>query len=172
MPYVLQKELAGHLDCSTNTIAGYVANGTISKRKTGKYDQDECRVKVLRWLRLGRQGGAASAGDLHLSAERAKLAQKQTEALEFKNALAKGEYVPIKVVAKQFEAQILNARERLLSSINVIAAAVQSREHPLAECEVIVRDRIYEALNQLAAEADIDDDEERALAAEAAEEDE
>jgi phage terminase Nu1 subunit (DNA packaging protein) len=168
--FVTQRALAAHLDCSTSTIANYLAAGTISHRKDGKYDQDECRVKVLAWLRLGRQGGAAAAGDLHLSAERAKLAQKQTESLEFKNALAKGEYVPIKVVAKQFEARILNARERLLSSISVIAAAVQSREHPISECEVIVRDRIYEALNDLASEADIDDDEDRAEAAEAEDE--
>ena len=156
MPNVLQNLLAAHLGCSTNTIVNYVAQGIITKRKDGSYDQDACRLKAFAHLRLLRQGAAAAAGDLHLSAERAKLAQKQTEALEFKNALAKGEYVPISIVAGALEARISIARERLLSSISVIAAAVQSTDHPIAECEVIVRDKIYEVLTDLANQAEFD----------------
>ena len=163
-----QRALAKYYKVSSSTVADWISRGPFKKdKKTGRYDHDEFVVTLYEWQAAKLAGRAGPAGGLDLSSERAKLAQKQTEALEFKNGIARGEYVLIKDVADQFEARILNARERLLSSISVIAAAVQSRERPIAECEVIVRDRIYEVLNELASEADVDDDEERA--AEAAE---
>ena len=160
-----QMALAKYFQVSSSTVAEWVSRGPFVKdKKTNRIDLYNFVRTLVKWQSAKLAGRAGPAGGLDLSGERAKLAQKQTEALEFKNALAKGEYVKISVVADQFEARIVNARERLLSSINVIAAAVQSREHPIAECEVIVRDRIYEVLNELASEAEIDGDDDEAEA--------
>ena len=60
---------------------------------------DEVRVAYIRHLRE-MAAGRFSEGPLDLAQERAALAREQREAVAIKNALARGEYAPVSLLAR------------------------------------------------------------------------
>src|ERR1700687_2192533 len=91
--------LAAHLCCSRVTINSYVAKGVIARLESGLFDQDECRNKVMTFLRDGAASRTGNSGD-NLAAARADLARAQREAIEWKNGKAKGDYVSAAAVLR------------------------------------------------------------------------
>ena len=135
--------LAAHLDCARETISDYVAKGIIEKRADGKYDQTECRHRVLKHLRdrnAGRTGG-------DLSKQRSELAQEQTMAMRFKNAVLRGDYISAGVVQRAGEKMLEVFRERILSIPGKVADTLTERTRD--EIDLILREELHEALDEL-----------------------
>jgi hypothetical protein len=101
----------------------------------------------VKWQAARLAGRPGAAGGLDLSAERAKLAQEQTQAAAIKNALARGELVPVRLIAELVEGDYAVVRERLQTIPGKAADALVglSRE----EIEDTLGDEINEALNEL-----------------------
>jgi phage terminase Nu1 subunit (DNA packaging protein) len=92
----------------------------------------------------GRRG---NGDDARLTAARAELAREQTAAIALKNAVARGEYVPLAAIQKSAEAIFATFRERVLTIPGKTAALCEGRSR--AEIEEIVRGEVYECLDEL-----------------------
>ena len=148
-------DLSRYFGKSLTSINNWVGAGpfeTIRDKKTGKYDRDEFVRALVNW-QASRLAGRdpVRKGGLDLNSEKAKLAQAQTEEKLLKNAQAKSELIPTTAVKQLLERAVSISRERILSKIGVLAPLMQSADHPVHECEEILRDHLYEAMNDLAA---------------------
>jgi phage terminase Nu1 subunit (DNA packaging protein) len=94
--------------------------------------------------RFGADGNSATA---QLTAERARLAREQAEAVSLKNAVTRGELVRLATVQRSAEIIFAAFRERCLSIPGKVAAICEMRSR--GEVEQIVRDEVYEALDEL-----------------------
>jgi phage terminase Nu1 subunit (DNA packaging protein) len=140
--------LAAHLFCTRETLSDYLAKGVIAKLANGKYDQDECRGRVLAYLRDRAAGRTGAAADASLSSERANLAREQREAVAFKNAISRGEYVVVADVRREYGGRIAVLREHILGIPGKIAHQCEMRER--AGVEAVMADHLSEALDELA----------------------
>lgn len=94
--------------------------------------------------RFGTDGTSATA---QLTAERARLAREQAEAVSLKNAVTRGELVRLATVQRGAEIIFAAFRERCLSIPGKVAAICEMRSR--GEVEEIIRGEIYEALDEL-----------------------
>ena len=94
--------------------------------------------------RFNTDGNSATA---QLTAERARLAREQAEAVALKNAVTRGELVRLATVQRGAEAIFAAFRERCLSIPGKIAATCEMRSR--SEVEETVRAEIYECLEEL-----------------------
>lgn len=92
----------------------------------------------------GRRGNGDEA---RLAAERARLAKEQADAVAMKNAIARRENVPIAQLMKELQIVFTAFREHCLSIPGKVAATCEMRSR--GEVEEIVREEVYEALEQL-----------------------
>lgn len=141
-------EVASHLGVSIKYVQDLIANGTIAKRGRDGYNLDECRKAYISRLRESA-AGRASAGDLNLTEERARLAKEQADAKEMENAIERGDLVYIEDVAAQFEAGLVKARTKLLAIPTKIAPEVHACA-TIKEVQAIIEQNIIEALSELA----------------------
>jgi len=142
-----QAELAAHLGVSAKYINDLIGKGVIKRQDKGKYDLDECRKQYISHIRE-QAAGRASAGELVLADERARLAKEQADAKEMENAVERGDLVYIEDVAKQIENQLTKVRTRLLS----VPTKVAPEAHACAsvrEVQNVIELAITEALNEL-----------------------
>jgi phage terminase Nu1 subunit (DNA packaging protein) len=118
------------------------------------YSLDEVRSKYITYIRslAAGQGDASSGGAL--TAERAALAREQREAVQFKNAVARGEYVPRSEVKRQIVPRLEITRERILSLPGKLGDLLTHRARE--EVEEILEQEFIEALNDLAAPLEFD----------------
>ena len=85
-----------------------------------------------------------------LAHQRARLATAQAEAVEHKNRIASGQFVPVQIVAEVFETANTVVRERMLA-VPTIASVITSLVNPTTEeVHEIIRVEIYAALTELA----------------------
>jgi hypothetical protein len=94
--------------------------------------------------------GKASKIGSGLAAQRARLARAQAEAVEHKNRIASGQFVPIIVVGEVVEVHNQIVRERMLaipSCASEIAALINPTQEEIYE---IIRREIYAGLEELA----------------------
>jgi phage terminase Nu1 subunit (DNA packaging protein) len=142
-----QAQVAAHLGVSAKYINDLIGKGVIPYAAKGKYDIDACRKAYIEHIRE-QAAGRASAGELNLSEERARLAKEQADAKEMENAVERGDLVYIEDVAKQIENQLTKVRTRLLS----VPTKVAPEAHACAsvrEVQNVIEQAITEALNEL-----------------------
>ena len=142
-----QTELAAHLGVSGKYIGDLIAKGVIKRAERGQYDLDDCRKLYISHIRE-QAAGRATAGDLVLADERARLAKEQADAKEMENAVERGDLVYIEDVAKQVENQLTKVRTKLLS----VPTKVAPEAHACAtvrEVQNVIEAAITEALNEL-----------------------
>jgi phage terminase Nu1 subunit (DNA packaging protein) len=85
-----------------------------------------------------------------LAYERARLARAQAEAVEHKNRIASGAFVPVQIVAEVFETANTVVRERMLG-VPTCASVITSLVNPTTEeVHEIIRREIYAGLEELA----------------------
>jgi len=60
---VLATHLARHLDLSRQRVQQLVDENVIVQQPNGRFDQDQCRVRYLRWLRDPERRSARSQAD-------------------------------------------------------------------------------------------------------------
>jgi hypothetical protein len=92
-------------------------------------------------------GPTEGAGTADLSKQRSELAQEQTLAVRFKNAVMRGDYVSLEVFARKVDAMFTVVRERVLSVAGKASHACEMRTRD--EIDAIFREELYEALNEL-----------------------
>jgi len=138
-------EAASHIFLTSARFHDLVAQGVITKAERGAYDLNRVREEYIKNVRKSASGhGKDAAG---LSEARAQLAREQTAAIALKNAVARGEYVPLAAIQKSAEAIFAIFRERALSIPGKTASLSEGRS--CAEIEEIVRAEVYECLDEL-----------------------
>jgi phage terminase Nu1 subunit (DNA packaging protein) len=147
MPIVSQRAFALYLDVSRETVGDWISKGAFPKLEGGKLDQRQCISALVKWQAARLAGRPGAAGGLDLSAERAKLAAGQTQTAAIKNALARGELVPVRAVADLVEREYSVVRERLQTIPGKAADGLVGRTR--VEIEDALIDEINEALNEL-----------------------
>ena len=138
--------LGAHLGCSRVTINEYVARKVFSRGENGLFDEDDCRLKAFAYLR-DKAGGRSGAGDRNLAEVRAELTREQTAVVAMKNAITRGDFVPLAIVRRNLETVLTTVRERVLSIPGKSALACEMRSR--GEIEEIMRGELHEALDEL-----------------------
>ena len=145
--YVTGEALADHLACTPQVIRGYETKGVIKRLKNGKFDQDDCRKRVIAYLR-NQAAGRTGAGDDNLATARADLAKEQREAVAFKNAVSRGDYVLVSAVNRELGKVVSISREIILASPGKYAHQCEGLSLP--EITKVWAKAAHEVLTELA----------------------
>lgn len=111
-----RKYMAELLGVSLVTVDNLANDGKIVRLRPGEFDMVESVRTYTAYLRnvAGNRSGDDDA-NLNLTEQRAKLARAQTEAQEFKNQIAQGEYVKADEVERTWADFLRNLRSRVLA---------------------------------------------------------
>jgi hypothetical protein len=143
-----QTEAADHIMLSSRRFRELVEEGVLPRVAAGEgYDLGEIRSKYILYQRAQTSGHAHGSNTNALTAERAGLAKEQREAIALKNAVARREYAPVTMMIKGAEIIFSTFRERCLAIPGKIATSCEMRSR--GEVEAIMRDELYEALDEL-----------------------
>jgi phage terminase Nu1 subunit (DNA packaging protein) len=140
-------EAATHIDLGTRNFIDLVDRGIIPRAATASYSLDECRTLYIRHLRGMASGHGDMAAGASLSSERALLAKEQREGVSLKNAISRGDYVPLAIVIRKLEATFAVFRELLLTLPGKMGDACEMRVRD--EIEQLLLAEIIEILNEL-----------------------
>ncbi|SFJ01535.1 hypothetical protein [Bradyrhizobium sp. Gha] len=132
---------------SRTTFHDAVRRGVITKRPRGEHDVREVARALIKDRQAVKGGHGDLATKLKLSEARTALAREQTAALKLKNAVARREYVSLAVVRREVETMFAILRERLVSMPRKLASSCGMREQ--REVEEVMRDEVYELLEEL-----------------------
>ena len=139
-------EAAAHVDLGVGRFTQLVETNVIPRQKTRSYRLDDVRRVYIRHLRA-IAAGQGSDGGTTLANERAALAREQTLTAQIKNAAARGDLVSLTAVQKRLIALLAIFRERILSIPGKMADPLSMRTRE--EIEPLLRDELYEALDEL-----------------------
>ena len=112
-------EAAKHIFLSRTAFNKLLRDGVIPRSQW--YDLDDVRKRGFAHSRAAAAGRGGPDGGAVLAVERAKLARAQTEAAELKNAITRGELVPLDLVAAKVIEMIVSCREVALGMPGKIA---------------------------------------------------
>jgi phage terminase Nu1 subunit (DNA packaging protein) len=104
-------------------------------------------VRALIAYEVEPDGRRGNGDTVRLAAERARLAREQADQVALKNAIMRRENVPLRMIERGATIIFSTFRERCLAIPGKIAAFCEMRSRD--EVEKIVRDEIYEALEEL-----------------------
>jgi len=139
-----KNQIAEVFDVSLTTVDKWRLKGCPSE-KDGQKVMFTVRA-VSDWLR-GRD--FESSGTLDLGQERAKLTKLQAEKATLELEQQRGNLIPMELVIEGWQGQIANARAKLLA-LPPKAAAQTAGMDSYVEVEHVIREIIYEALDELA----------------------
>lgn len=140
-------DCAAHLFMSERRFQEFINSGVVTKQGRGAYDLDVVREQYIRHLRE-QAAGRTSEGDLDLTEERARLAKEQADAQEMKNAVMRGELLPIGLVKATWGKVLSEFRTRILGVPSVAAPRILPGMKT-AEVEAVIRDHVDDALSVL-----------------------
>lgn len=138
-------ELAGVLGVHKRNLQTAVDRGALTRVTRGKYPLGKSIRAYCEFLReraASRDHVRVGSG---LATERERIAREQADALEMKNAAARGELIP----AKDVEAQWADILRMVRSGMLALPSRVQQRlghltAHDLAEIDREIRDTLEE----------------------------
>jgi phage terminase Nu1 subunit (DNA packaging protein) len=136
-----RSETAQKLNVSLTTLDNWRRKGC-PHTKTGKQVFFEI-IALNQWL------GNNIRGKLDYTQERAKLTKLQAEKVKLELEQQHGKFLPLEMVILAWQGQVANARAKLLALPPKLASQVLGMES-YVEVEQVVRDIIYEALDELA----------------------
>jgi hypothetical protein len=113
-----------HIFISPSRFRDLVDEGVITRQPTGGYNFDVVREQYIRNAQRVMQGRGADGGEA-LSAKRARLADAQASAAEFKNAQAQGNFVELSLMKQMLEQTFLVMREIALGTAGKVADSLQ-----------------------------------------------
>jgi hypothetical protein len=146
--------MAGHLDLSTRRLNELVNEGVIARPETNKgFDRDATRVADIKHLRKAKTGQVDQEGNGSYAEARTKLIGTQTEAVAFKNAVARNAYAPIELLDDLVARHAAVVRERVLTYPSIAPELVDCTSEQIAEK---LRLRSYEVLEELSDERTFD----------------
>jgi terminase small subunit / prophage DNA-packing protein len=139
-------ELGVLLGISTRAVRDHAQRGVIPKTPRGRYRLAEAVPAYCTHMRnlLASKGGEAAV--LSGTAERARLAKEQADAVAFKNAVARAELLDAGEVEREWSAALATIRARMLAA----PSRCGSRLPHLAQSDIAEFDReIRDGLTEL-----------------------
>lgn len=137
-------ETAKLLDVTPRRVQQLASDGIIPKPEQGEYDLAKCVISYIRYIRRLAQG----SGDLSLTDERTRLAKEQADRAERENLLARGDLVPVGIVAGIFEKVFSALRAKIVSIPGKIAPQIVGLNN-VAEVKGLLESVHNEALAEL-----------------------
>ena len=143
-----RKEVAEHLDLSVVSISKLVEKGVLDvKIGRNPMDLDVCRKNYINYLRqLGGYNKRTGSGDI--AEEKTRLTKAQADKAELEVSELEAELIPADLVQSTWIDYIANVRAKLLGLPSRIAHQVITVDK-YAEAEIIIKEKVYEALDEL-----------------------
>ena len=144
-----QREVADHLDLSVKRVSELIRDGVLpSKMGRSPLNIDVCRVAYISYLRkLGGYNKRSGTGDI--AEEKTKLTAAQARKAELEVEEMEGSLIPAQLVEDTWIDYVSNSRAKLLGLPSRIAHQVITVDK-YAEAELILKEHVHEALNELA----------------------
>ena len=144
-----QRDIAEHLDLSVKRVSELIRDGILpSKKGRSPLNIDVCRVAYISYLRkLGGYNKRTGTGDI--AEEKTKLTAAQARKAELEVEELEGQLIPAQLVEDTWIDYVANARAKLLGLPSRIAHQVIATDK-YAEAELIIKEQVHEALNELA----------------------
>ena len=145
------KQLAQHLDLSSARVHDlFNENILIKSGKSGGQDVDDCRVRYIRYLRSLSKGKNTNSGDLN--EERTRLTKAQADKAELELQEKENELISTDLIKTIWSDYVSNVRSKLLALPSKLGHLTQAAE-TYAEAEAIIKESIYECLEELSNDA-------------------
>jgi phage terminase Nu1 subunit (DNA packaging protein) len=145
------KEVAEHLDLTSKRMHElFNENILIKTGKSGGQDKDDCRVRYIRYLRSLSKGKNTSSGDLN--EERTRLTKAQADRAELELQEKEGELISTDLIKTIWSDYVANVRSKLLALPSKLGHLTQAAD-TYAEAEGIIKEAIYECLEELSDDA-------------------
>jgi len=145
------KEVAEHLDLTTKRMHElFNENILIKTGKSGGQDKDDCRVRYIRYLRVLARGKNTNSGDLN--EERTRLTKAQADRAELELQEKEGVLISSDVIKTIWSDYVANVRSKLLALPSKLGHLTQAAES-YAEAEAIIKEAVYECLEELSEDA-------------------
>jgi phage terminase Nu1 subunit (DNA packaging protein) len=138
--------LAAHVGCTRQTIYNYCNRSVIARLENGLFDRDKCRGQILAHLRNQAAVQAGNSSD-NLATARADLARAQREAVEWKNARAKSDFVSAEAVIQLLKQDFATHRKVLLTWVSGLPKMLEGQTAPAME--VIIEEQVFAVLTRL-----------------------
>jgi len=139
---------AEHLDLSVTRFNDLVRRGVLPREGRAKFDIDAIRLAYIRHIRDVAGGRKSDSDAPELTAERARLTRAQASKAEMELAALEGILVPAEDVEKVWGSLTSSFRSRMISLPGKFAHQCAAMTNA-AEVEALLRESIYEALNEI-----------------------
>jgi phage terminase Nu1 subunit (DNA packaging protein) len=140
-------QAAAHICCGRSQFDQYLAEGSITRQPSGKYDLDQVRREAFAHLRSVAAGRGGAAGD-KLTAERAALTAAKRRREERQDQIEAGQLAQLDVVRRYLEQLLLVVRNRLLNLPGETSHLLGMRTQE--ECFKVLDDAVHAALEEIA----------------------
>ncbi len=145
------KSVAEHLDLSNVRVHDlFNENILIKSGKSGGQDLDDCRVRYIGYLRSLSKGKNTNSGDLN--EERTRLTKAQADRAELELQEKEGELISTDIIKTIWSDYVANVRSKLLALSSKLGHLTQAAD-TYAEAETIIKEAIYECLEELSEDA-------------------
>ena len=145
------KEVAEHLDLTTKRMHElFNENILIKTGKSGGQDKDDCRVRYIRYLRVLARGKNTNSGDLN--EERTRLTKAQADRAELELQEKEADLISTDTIKTVWSDYVSNVRSKLLALPSKLGHLTQAAE-TYAEAEAIIKEAVYECLEELSEDA-------------------
>jgi phage terminase Nu1 subunit (DNA packaging protein) len=144
-----RKDLAEHLDLSPQSVSDLIGRGVLTiGAGRSPVNIDSCRVQYINFLRkAARYTKKDGSGDI--TEEKTKLTAAQARKAELEVEEMEAKLIPAELVEETWVDYVANARAKLLGLPSRIAHQVITVDK-YAEAELIIKEQVHEALNELA----------------------
>ena len=137
-----QKQIGEHLNLTPKRVSELTTAGTFSSNNI-----DTCRIEYISYLRkLG--GYNKKSGTSDIAEEKTRLTKAQADKAELEVSELEAELIPADLVQTTWIDYITNVRAKLLGLPSRIAHQVITVDK-YAEAEIIIKEKVYEALDEL-----------------------
>ncbi|MCK5016531.1 MAG: hypothetical protein KAS32_05595 [Candidatus Peribacteraceae bacterium] len=146
LPMVAVGQVAFILNISKRRVAQLVVEGVITKEARGKYELQTVIREYIAYLQTRQYGSTVLPVDLHQ--EKIRLTTAQADEKELAVSQIRGELIPTPLVLETWQMLRGNTRAKFLSFPHKVAGEVATLTS-VPEIEQLVRDMVYEALEEL-----------------------
>ncbi len=140
---VSAKTLGDFIGVTPGRISQMVTDGIIIRSGRGRY---QFLASVKAYIDMLKGGGGARGADYN--AERTRLTKAQADEKELQVKQLQGDLIPAEDVLEEWQKMLTSMRSKLLSIPSKTAHLVIAAEK-YQEAERIIRERIYEALQEM-----------------------
>tara|TARA_R100000734_G_C3296097_1_gene87259 strand:+ start:62 stop:574 length:513 start_codon:yes stop_codon:yes gene_type:complete len=144
-----RKEVADHLFMTVQNVSKLIKNGVFhTKTGANPMNLDHSRESYIAFLqKKARYGLKDGSGDI--TEEKTRLTKAQADKAQLDVAVLEGKLIPTEQVEDTWGNYVANCRGKLLNIPTKLAHLVLASEN-FAEVEKLIKDSIYEALEELA----------------------